>query len=287
MLAVGDGNLDCNETFEDCAVVRLQDDPQDITWLLQALYYPRKCGRKGDVIDFEILVSLFETTSKYAFDELRRELVEHMKIMFPTNLDSYGSEESISTIPKDYDAAIAVEMGIKYNIPAIMPLACYEAAFFTITELFNDPRQTKFNGAPMVLDRETERACLLSREKLTGIVTQVLDIADLAENPWTNSETGIECDVCGGIEDSERQVIEQTYRSLELDIFRDFWTKSVNSRSMDTLKKLRGRLSPCCDPRLRSFDQEVCQKIWNRLPEACGYADWNAVLEAQAKSSGV
>ncbi|TFY78285.1 hypothetical protein EWM64_g5723 [Hericium alpestre] len=272
MLAIGDATPDCNETFEGCVVVRLPDDAHDMV----SLY-----ARRGSVIAFETLVSLIKLSTKYAFDELREEVVELIRLMFPTEIEVHDKQAYLATVPSDFDAAIAVKLGITYHIPSIVPLACYYTALQGIEELLDGPRKTLSNGTPMVLSHVAERTCLVFREKLARIITETLDVNKLYSNPWLG------CVNCEGITDVERQAIERPYRTLDTDIFRIL--PFGESSSVDILKNLRDYINRCgsCHGRLTDFDIEVNQQIWDRLPEACGYGDWDAVCQAQTASSSM
>ncbi|TFY78287.1 hypothetical protein EWM64_g5725 [Hericium alpestre] len=277
MLIVGDANLDCNETFEGCVVARLPDEAHDMHSLLKALY-SRKYARKGSVVAFETLLSLFKLSTKYAFDELREELVEHIKPMFPTALQQYYFQEFQALLPADFDAAVAVDLGITYNVPAIVPVACYWTALKDVASLLDGPRSTLCNGTPMQLSRAAERMCLIFREKLTKIIADALDVTQMHSIPWPRDPRVIDCTECEDVSNAERQAIERAYGALEQDLFR-FRSSSIRQR-------LRNGKEPCacCTARLEEFDEEVNHKIWERLPEACGYKNWGAVRAAQAAS---
>ncbi|TFY79926.1 hypothetical protein EWM64_g4085 [Hericium alpestre] len=155
MFAHGDADPSCNEMLDGCVVVRLDDESDDMLKLLRALYSRKwvlmlflpppdilktRCrfARGKTVITFELLNSLLKLSTKYAFDELRSELVEHLILMFPSERADYAQDKARTILPADYDPAIAVEFGISYNIPAITPTACFEVALWSLPKLLDE-----------------------------------------------------------------------------------------------------------------------------------------------------
>ncbi|TFY78036.1 hypothetical protein EWM64_g5973 [Hericium alpestre] len=276
MFAAGDADAGANETSEGCMVVRLPDDAADMVRLLDALYSPRKYFKGKAELSFDIMNSLLKLATKYRFTELRADLVELLVDMFPSDREKYTLEPPPNIAGDPYlDPIAAVEFGLTYNIPAILPAACYEVAMMGMETLFNTESLFGLHGAqPMEVSRTTLRTCTVFLHKWHAAVEEALDADNLdCEDPWVGT-----CPECDGFPDRQmRQAVERRYRLLDRDIF----TKQ-NAHSSRAIV-VEG-LADCCESCLEGldrFDDSVRDALWLKLPSLCGYDNWDAINEAE------
>ncbi|TFY79928.1 hypothetical protein EWM64_g4089 [Hericium alpestre] len=279
MLAVGDTESGCNEISEGCVVVRLPDDESDMLRLLEALYSPRKYFKGESKMSFDIMNSLLKLSTKYLFEELRADLIDLLVIMFPSERKDYTSIPPPNVSRIHLDCILAVEFGVTYNIPEILPVACYEVAMLGMDVLFDTAGSllTLPNGHPMELSHSALRTCVVFLDRWHGIAQEALHPDRLKWCLWAPFPDN--CQSCGGPCEHERQIIEAHYRLFRSNVFRR--CDDYSSRSVEWAPRMdhKEECSKCLNL-LDDFDEDVKDYLWLKLPYGCGYKDWEDIKQA-------
>ncbi|TFY79927.1 hypothetical protein EWM64_g4088 [Hericium alpestre] len=268
-----------NETFDGCVVVRLSDDATDMLRLLEALYTRKYSTFSGkSEITLAVMDSLLKLSTKYFFDDLRAEMVDFLRDMFPCDRSKYDFWDSRSNVRQfNWSSFVAVEFAMTYNIPAILPAACYEAMFVGISAVFNTELRCSPEEKSIQLSDITLSTCVLFAENWRDIVEDVLDIRTLKQYPGVDMPDN--CGDCGGFLPEERQAVERQYRTVPIDVFRPYPALHLK---LTGLRNNAGKGPACrnCYDELENFEEHIRDQLWNQMTKACGYDDWDAVLRA-------
>lgn len=92
-------------------------------------------------VKFQVVEALMSLSSKYMIDELRLEVVEHLRSLFPDTLEAFTSRySSFQNTPKSETIIGAITIGREYQIMDILPSA------FLLS--FDLPLETIWDGVP-------------------------------------------------------------------------------------------------------------------------------------------
>jgi len=127
-----------NETVEGCPVVRLTDDPVDMQNFLMMVHY-RSFWQDKRSVTLVQLRSALRIASKYQAFSLRKELVDHLKLLFPSTLKGYCSDKRNEILPahrtSENNPMIGVEIALQFELPIILPCALYLSSQLPILEI--------------------------------------------------------------------------------------------------------------------------------------------------------
>ncbi|KAI0314233.1 hypothetical protein OF83DRAFT_464194 [Amylostereum chailletii] len=122
------------ETMDGCPVVRVHDNADDMANLLRRLYCLESIGARRSP-SLELISSIMGLAFKYVMIHLRQELIDYLLDIFPTNLHDYPSFSFFG------NPLLGVDIGLKYDVPAIVPVACYRAALLDSEQIFDGFRR--------------------------------------------------------------------------------------------------------------------------------------------------
>ncbi|TFY74999.1 hypothetical protein EWM64_g9013 [Hericium alpestre] len=118
-----------SDVFDGCPVIALPDSREDIYNMLKAIHF-RQVESKPS---FSIIASLLRMSTKYMIDDLRTEMIGILSAIFPTTLEAYEAS-SKAYCPEDVTPLVAVHLSAAYNVPTIIPVACYLVALMDPNE---------------------------------------------------------------------------------------------------------------------------------------------------------
>ncbi|KAG9030105.1 hypothetical protein FS837_003355 [Tulasnella sp. UAMH 9824] len=104
--------------------VRLDDEAEDWSHLLDFLLTPNVPPYPPPSPDFESLISVLKISSKYMFDSIRESAVWHLRATLPSTLDDFIENPGL-TMYFDTKAAQVVSAAREYDLPEFLPLALY------------------------------------------------------------------------------------------------------------------------------------------------------------------
>ncbi|KAI0314234.1 hypothetical protein OF83DRAFT_1137806 [Amylostereum chailletii] len=135
-----------------------------IRWSAQSFFPPvlfsdLECRPRDVKISpsLQLISSLMGLASKCIMDSLRRELVDELLQIFPTSLSQYRSS------PAPDNPILGIDIGVKYEIPAIIPAACYRGALLGSQQIIDGFRLPDGTSTVSTVSRAL---CTRLRERL-------------------------------------------------------------------------------------------------------------------------
>ncbi|KAF7298011.1 BTB domain-containing protein [Mycena chlorophos] len=116
-------------TVENCPVVELHDDPQDLEYVLKALYDPTLLSQQ--TLSFDIVSALVRLGRKYDFKNLRKAGTERLLFENPRTLDEFDALQKRGGTPR----RVEYQKGYRFDvvnllqdadIPSGLPHAYYQ-----------------------------------------------------------------------------------------------------------------------------------------------------------------
>ncbi|KAA1468956.1 hypothetical protein DENSPDRAFT_834460 [Dentipellis sp. KUC8613] len=274
MFAVGTPQGD--ETFQDCVVVRLQDSPVHFTALLKSLYdlrYPAF----GAKLSLDMLRGLLLVANKYLFEELRKQTIEHLRLLFPRTLDDLSSSNRESIVPDDFSGLLGIQLSQEFHVPAILPTACFYAAHLSVTQIFSNN-----DGPDRHVSMPARQACLLFKEKqLKTMYSDICETYIWRDKLLTYCILGPNPN-CKG------------FSHEDLHAFEEYYTRRVGGVIQETFFEfvicsiyagMEGRVCASCWHNLSHVEKVIREKIWEAVPVSCNFKDWDDVDAAQERTN--
>ncbi|TFY73272.1 hypothetical protein EWM64_g10740 [Hericium alpestre] len=254
-----------SDIFDGCPVIALPDTREDIYNMLKAIHF-RQVESKPS---FSLIVSLLRVATKYMINDLRTEIIGILCAIFPTTLEAYEAS-SKTYCPEDVAPIVVVHLGMAYNVPTIIPAACYLVALM-------DPNESILDEGDISSVIWSMR--MRSRDQLMEVIevsvrrSYQLTAFPTAANPTTCQPPpfawrSLDCSRqdCNGISDNRKYRLERTCRRLSCDILK-------RRKPMVSM----GHACDACEACLADYWAEIRRRIWEFLPELCGYTDWQSV----------
>ncbi|KAI0060650.1 hypothetical protein BV25DRAFT_916937 [Artomyces pyxidatus] len=268
-------------TEANCSFLELtEDSPEYMERMLKRLFN-RGYDRHPKDIKLETQAGVLWLALKYDIRVIRDEILDHLKVLFPSNIDQYRSDQRIRLLPDDLNPLTGVDIALNFNIPAILPAALYMSSRWDLRYIQQD---AGVSGG-VIVHQSTRDAIVRFKDRLRTAIGRWL-----IDDGWSGTallcqwqaETSIPCP---GLHSTIAQRGEEAYRELTIDIFGDYvahWHKSLCPEYV----------SPCKLCLLGWMEKEaVCQQsIWNILPSIAAHAtgdkrfqlhDWQEVCQAQ------
>ncbi|KAJ7255421.1 hypothetical protein B0H12DRAFT_1218768 [Mycena haematopus] len=151
-------------TVEDCPVVELSDDPEDIEYLLKALYTPTFLGQKK--FPLAGVGALIRMGRKYDFKDFFESGVARLRAEYPTTFEEYEAVANTTKTIAYYDDLDfdVIALAIENNIFSVLPCAYYYLARRSLDSLFD--KIEKEEGTMAVVHLIHLRRCVVGRQKL-------------------------------------------------------------------------------------------------------------------------
>ncbi|KAK7008227.1 BTB domain-containing protein [Favolaschia claudopus] len=139
-------------SVQGCPVVELQDDEEDVKFLLQALYTPTFLGQQK--MSFPAVAALVRLGRKYEFKDLYDAAVGRLTARFPMTLDEYDALKLSGAERREWPTLEAyrgihldvIALASENNLPATLPCAYTEIAKLYKTVIFFDEVERR-NGS--------------------------------------------------------------------------------------------------------------------------------------------
>ncbi|KAJ6456125.1 hypothetical protein C8R45DRAFT_1034982 [Mycena sanguinolenta] len=152
-------------TVEGCPVVKLEDDLEDVEYLLKALYIPTFHSQK--VLPLAVIGAFIRVGRKYKFKDLFESAVARLTFEFPTTLAEYDALPVGLTTIQSYSGVTfdIIAFASRNHISSVLPYAyCYVTEDSTPGELFDGTERE--DGTRASLPPVDLRRCLVGRERL-------------------------------------------------------------------------------------------------------------------------
>ncbi|KAA1468953.1 hypothetical protein DENSPDRAFT_870024 [Dentipellis sp. KUC8613] len=271
MFAVG--TAEGEETFEGCVTLRLHDSPEDFSFLLKALYdlrYPPY----GTKVSLSRLRRLLLLANKYLLEELRNQIIEHLRILFPSKRSDLTSLPRALANPDDFSPLLGIQIGQESNVPAIIPSAFLFAATYGVSEILGNN-----TGDDQDVSFQARQACLKFKETL-------LETADkeICEPLIWKNNTLLYCDKiepCQGFPPQALHDFGAIYTRNTNGIFYIKFRELIQQKYAEKDDLVCER----CWAKADAVEENIRDRIWEAVPVSCGFNDWAAVEEAQTRTN--
>ena len=238
---------------------------------------------------WDAIVALLRTGTKLDLPLLRNAAIEYLSSLFPCDLENVNSDYRLVTARPDETKRVleieAVNLAREYDIPCIMPMACYSAAQLSIQKLLGG--FTWSDGTHEKLGDEDLARVLCGREHLllsrrhtvyhylnnftqTGKATP--PSRDCVERPRPRGDTCF-------------------FFLLRMQIdFNSSGFHEMDARGLEVLPPLSLELirPQLCDSCWKLFEEEMHlgRKLnWDRLPSYFDLRDWEDVKKRHVEAS--
>ncbi|KAI0318887.1 hypothetical protein OF83DRAFT_1170710 [Amylostereum chailletii] len=274
MFSVGEGANEDSDMMDGCPVVRVQDKADDMANLLRRLYsLESREVRKSPSL--ELISSIMGLASKYIMEGLRQELVDDLLNIFPTSLDDYMNS---SLSPSPDNPLLGIDIGLKYELPAIIPTACYRAALLDEKKIFDGFRLSDGTSTVSVSARAL---CMRFKTRLGLWINGWTGTFAREERPYFLPNDH-RCDtyspygrMCNGISAYRNESLAMMYGDFKLDFFSDDEQQYYDHESTESYDDV-----PCrsCLSFVRDAGGDFREAAWKLLPKFCDLEDWDALL---------
>ncbi|KAF7370392.1 BTB domain-containing protein [Mycena sanguinolenta] len=151
-------------SVDDCPIVELSDAPDEVEYVLRALYVPSFLCQKR--LSVPIISALLRLGRKYEFKDLFDSAVARLTSEFPTTVEEYDASGKFKTI-EWYDGVHfdIIALATENNILSVLPSACYRAVErYELSILFDGiPRK---DGTLASLPQTDLRRCAIGQHRM-------------------------------------------------------------------------------------------------------------------------
>ncbi|TFY79920.1 hypothetical protein EWM64_g4091 [Hericium alpestre] len=256
---------------ERLATVTLPDPTEDVYRLLKALYFRLYATERPQ--NMEVLASLLRMATKYMVDNLRKEVIARLEILFPDTLEKYNSQDRKAVTPPDFDPIIAVELSLACDVPAILPTALY-------LSILRENAHSLSIGLSKAVQMgifpplQAHYRCLSFKDEFRTFTESAITSA-YNEPPWAcrykDDRFACSTNKCYGIPVHSKRALELRLSGLHHDMFLD-------STFLSLEKEGYAHLCPSCLEKIKAYQSAIRSKVWETgLPSACGWRTWGDV----------
>ncbi|KAG9036608.1 hypothetical protein FRB95_008442 [Tulasnella sp. JGI-2019a] len=128
--SVGPGSSDTQLMMDGVPAITLQDDPSELTHLLDLVLPIASPYKPFESPSFEALSATLKLATKYCFDDLREWAMSHVLHRFPHTLDEVAAHPNLSVYKDPVVAARLVNLAHDCDLPKLLPMAFYALASF-------------------------------------------------------------------------------------------------------------------------------------------------------------
>ncbi|EJD00814.1 uncharacterized protein FOMMEDRAFT_89795 [Fomitiporia mediterranea MF3/22] len=301
-------------SFEGCYIVELHDSPEDLWYLLKALYdglyFRQLCAS-----DFGSLAAILRLSSKYFIEHLRERCISRLMIDWPCTLASWDSREVEATdalgrySPRSRFAhpILVINFAREIGLSSLLPSAFYDLCRYGPSKIVAGVVQHRNNGPIKArpgatisntatttrLSLDDLRTALLGRERAQRI------IASFIEEELSNREPSSDCHNRDSAGDNGRSCRESFY-FIMLNLLRAVGGLS-SGRDCDPLFSLTQaaemmnrsdfsdgttfcslKLCVACRTEFAQSVKAARERVWLQIPSWFGMADFTG---ASAKPS--
>ncbi|KAJ7250525.1 hypothetical protein B0H12DRAFT_1324257 [Mycena haematopus] len=156
-------------TVDGCPILELSDDPEDLEYLLKALYDPAFHCEKKLQVPLPVVGALIRLGRKYNFQYLFDSAVARLAAEFPSTLKDYDALHSMQTIHSEsYHRLLfdVMTLASDNNILSVLPCVYCKVVLYcgTLDEVFDEFERA--DGTRASLSSLDLRRCAVGRERL-------------------------------------------------------------------------------------------------------------------------
>lgn len=217
-------------------------------------------------VEFEVAEALMSMSSKYMIDELRLEVVEYLRSLFPDNFEAFKLRYSSVPNKTDPEAIVgAITLGREYQVMDILPSAFLLSFGFSL-EMIWDGVASKTNESKIYqLSTQDLRTYHLARERIFSPAYNVLAFLSTMPPP-----------VCMTTVDSCRRALQEMADcSFHRDYIHTIEIIYAEKYLDPTLLTIIEHTCPTCREWWTDCLTNARSNVWHRLPDILDLPDWN------------
>ncbi|KAJ7639623.1 hypothetical protein DFH06DRAFT_1335301 [Mycena polygramma] len=251
------------ETIDGVPVVDLHDNAADLEVFLKAMFDSEFFMAHFSGTKFENTLGILRLAHKYDVPFLRRRALQHLGVIYPTQLSEYDCPPRIENAEQKIDLRIATiltatEVGALWVLPA----AYYRLCSIATSTILEDPKW-------LLLGEKERNACLLGQWAQNRQFSTILDFLFV---PSENCEDAETCN-------ERRLVLARHYYSSSLS-----HSDPLAYVSKAKWGSITGGLCGNCVEACRPLHDAARQKCWDALPECFGLPTWE-ILEGMREAA--
>ncbi|KAK7025086.1 BTB domain-containing protein [Favolaschia claudopus] len=256
-------------SVEGCPVVELQDDEEDLKFLLKALYTPTFLGKQK--IPFSAVAALVRLGRKYEFQDLYDSAVGRLTASLPATLEEYDALKPYPDRWSTFDSYRGIHFDVialatEHDLFKVLPCAYVEMACFYITAALFDEIQNRNGSRTRTLSGEYLRKCVLFQQALS-----IKQYQPSYSHGWLRKwEFEADC----AAPKTCRAVRESVLGVCMDNAFVISFTK------MEKIPILKQCCSKCVSHLCDSIDSGR-KKMWDELPGLLGLPPWDELENSQ------
>jgi len=266
------GQSKCEETFEGCPVVRLQDSAADVGHFLKSIYgISRLCAHTKTT--FPVVAGILRLSTKYQAHHLRQMCIKILHTAFPSTLEAWDHRHTRTLIPPfEGELGAVIALAMENDVEIILPGAFYTASRSTVTEVTNVFQKTAFKAS--VLEEVyvrwiTGRDAFLRAEVQYILAFMKPDFVRPHCRDWNRDRDRIQARAAQALRETDRDI---TYQRLCSD----------NPHQVGLDPDICGN----CRNTVASDIIAARQTIWDNLPGFFGLSDWETLRARDLQDEG-
>ncbi|KAH8119631.1 hypothetical protein DFH11DRAFT_1783342, partial [Phellopilus nigrolimitatus] len=255
--------IEGEDSYKGLPVVQLVGDRDDEVAILLRAMYERNFYRKNQPTAFWTICALLRLSTKYAVDNIRKEVIDHLAMVYPSTLAECdavheGKMASVLFRPfRQHDFAL-LSLARACSADILLPALFYECASHSVDTILD----YKPDGSWPGWIGNDLGVCLAGRHKLLVAIRETVFKFLDAPSPTDCVSSRSSCFTAK----QTRYVENYMFFTINPAVFR---------------RELIKILCSSCQSALKSSLEEGRNELWKKLPEFFGLPKWE-ILEGNA-----
>ncbi|EIN08683.1 hypothetical protein PUNSTDRAFT_144161 [Punctularia strigosozonata HHB-11173 SS5] len=260
------------ESYDECPIVHLHDDVDDLRYFLHAIndvsFY-----RSDIATPYPVVAGILRLASKYAVSFLRERCIAHLSLSYPSSLSDWKvRERQQDRAVTDIPAHAIVNLAREVNALSLLPTAlyCYCAAT-SLEDIVNG--QMLADGTVATVNDRDRRSCILGRVNLGHRQRlQMLGALSTCPDGWPGCSTPSHC------QPGQWRMLARLWSLPEEEGLS--CRVLIDIGSVKEAKSATGWCDKCCRYWIsRMLDAQT--RIWADLPSIFDLPPWDVLLASQ------
>ncbi|KAJ7334079.1 hypothetical protein DFH08DRAFT_880102 [Mycena albidolilacea] len=274
------------EECENCPLVVLQDQAEDVANFLAALYDGPNFG-DNDQEDFRVVSGILRLSTKYIVDSLRSKALAHLCIAWPSTLKGWDAREDVA---RSFEMATSASAGHYYpspiavinlareiNAPCLLPAAFYDLSRYSYTQIYEPAEDEPLFQAPTsasLLPLDMQRLALgkeASQHNITALIQTMghaqthIRHAQALTHIRKNSSGGM-CVSAAACRKDFSELVDLATQHYLFDRERGHCDPLYVSEELGQLKSAEFSECKACARSLETWAAKEREKMWKMIP---------------------
>lgn len=197
-------------------------------------------------------------STKYISPSLRRGVIAHLKVLYPSTLEDFRSKARRDLLPVDFNGITGVNIGLGYDVPAILPAAYYLCSIMTHAQLTSAIQN---NGSPANFAQPTYLFFAEFKERFAFTISG----AAIRTKPAPLNCTLPPCHIEYPVHLSRQDILMQNPLVI---LGECFFSYEDHYHPPDRI----------CDDCKQTLDRrrvDIQKAVWSAFPSCCKLGDWH------------